>query len=177
MKQNIHFLKEIHDFIDMRFPNINREFFIACPVNGTDFALDTNTFDFHTAICKELFSGYIIKKTESNHIKKKHRCRGGVDHAVISGDGTVRMCPIAVEEEFVLGNLKSNSLFEIWTNPQGNIPYFRREYQHKTPQCKKCLNKKICGSMNCRIEALRLTGNSQNASPITCHIVSNIEIG
>lgn len=166
MKQNISNYCEIDNFVRDNYPDYENQIFIASPVSGTDFSFGIDEF---LEICEKhpkLKEPYF--KRSSSLLNKKHRCKGGVSHGVITADGIMKICPIAVENEFVIGNVAEKTLYDVWTNPPENIEYYRNEYVRGMRKCRTCLSRFKCGDKNCRIEAFRFTGDYKNPDPYTC---------
>ncbi len=171
MKQNFENVQNVKKLKVERFPEYEQQIFLATPVNNTDFSFDYTEIPFLKDMCPEMFDIYYAGKDNRLSPRKKHRCQGGVGHGVLTVEGIMKMCPIAEEDVFIIGDITKSSLFDVWVNPKETIKYFRGEYVKDMPQCKKCRHKLKCGINNCRIEALRLSGNYKNANPYTCMVV------
>lgn len=174
MRQNIDDVENVKALCRKVFPEYDQKIFLATPVNDTDFSFDYREIPFVVEKCPELFQDYFTGNKKGILLRKRHRCNGGIGHGVLTVDGILKMCPIAEEEVFVIGDIRKKSLYDVWVNPSDTIKEFRKEYEKETPQCKKCTERRRCGSKNCRIEALRLTGEYNNSSPYTCMAVKGV---
>lgn len=171
MRQNFSDVKAVKQMCEERFHCYEQRIFLATPVEGLDFDFAHDEIPRLIDVCPELFSDYFARNTSTIFGEKKHRCQGGVGHGVLTVDGIMKICPIAEEDVFIIGDITNSSLYDVWVNPSEIVKGFRKEYVKSTRQCKKCKQKRKCGVKNCRIEALRLTGNYLNSSPYTCMTV------
>lgn len=171
MRQNIENVQDVKKLKVEQFPEYDQQIFMATPVSDANFSFDYKEIPFLKNACPEMFDAYYAGKGNRLSLRKKHRCQGGVGHGVLTVEGIMKMCPIAEEDVFIIGDITKSSLFDVWVNPKETIKYFREEYAKDIPQCKKCRYKTKCGIKNCRIEALRLSGNYKNANPYTCMVV------
>lgn len=173
MRQNVDNVIQIRQLVMDLFPKCEHKIFIATPANNSDFSFDYEEIPRLKERYPELFSEYFPIDKCSLFQGRRHRCQGGVTNGVLTVDGVMKICPLAEEDGFIIGNTIDSSLTAIWNNPNDAIKEFRKEYIRKTHQCKKCKEKRSCGVKNCRVEALRLTGDCKNANPYTCMVVKN----
>lgn len=168
MKQNINGIADVRRMCKEQFPEYEHQLTITTPVDGVDFSLSLQEISDLKAQYPDLFDRYFSEKKRLLFQKKRHRCQGGVGSAALTADGILKICPLASENCFVIGDIKQATLSKVWMEPSDSVKMFRAEYVKSTPQCKRCKAKRRCGNMNCRVEALRLTGNCENANPYTC---------
>lgn len=171
MKQNIDNIDAVRHLVMEHFPKYEHKIFIATPVKDLDYFIDYRDIPRLEENYPEMFNEYFPVKKRFLFQNKSHRCQGGVSGGVLTVDGILKICPLAEEDVFIIGNTTSSSLSDVWNNPSNSIKEFRKEYVKETQQCKKCKVKQNCGHKNCRVEALRLTGNCKNANPYTCMVV------
>lgn len=173
MRQNVDNIVSARQLVMEHFPEYEMKISVATPVDNSDFSFDYSEIPKLKEQYPELFSEYFSAKKHSLFQEKRHRCQGGVSGAALTVEGVLKICPFAEEDVFILGNIVGSSLSTVWNNPNDSIKEFRREYIKKMQQCKKCKEKRNCGTRNCRVEALRLTGDCKNANPYTCMAVKN----
>lgn len=54
-----------------------------------------------------------------------------------------------------------------------NIERIRKEFHQNHEKCKECANKRRCKKVqDCRVYALKYTGDMDNPSPICCYVAS-----
>lgn len=85
-------------------------------------------------------------------IKKRGVCGAGITEIMIAANGSIYPCPLLVESTFCSGNLRNNSLNEIWNDPQGLLSTLRNILIEGS-YCGKCNKKAECGG-GCRARAL-----------------------
>jgi len=76
-------------------------------------------------------------------------CRAGLTNIGIDSVGNVKGCESLYDDRFIEGNLRNQSLKEIWNNPE-NFAYNRKfSYDMLTGKCKSCNKKERCAA-GCR---------------------------
>ncbi len=173
MRQNLDNIETVKQLVKEYFPRYEHKIFVATPVHNLDFSFSYNDIPKIKERYPEIFDEYYAVKKKLLFRNKQYRCQGGVSGAVLTADGVLKICPIAEEDVFIIGDITDSSLSAVWNNPNDTIKEFRREYIKKAQQCIRCKAKHRCGNMNCRVEALRLTGDYKNANPYTCMAVKN----
>lgn len=110
------------------FPKYEHKIFIATPANNLDFSFDYEEIPRLKERYPELFSEYFPINKCSLFQGRRHRCQGGVTNGVLTVDGVMKICPLAEEDGFIIGNTIDSSLTAIWNNPndasknlEGNI--------------------------------------------------------
>lgn len=81
-------------------------------------------------------------------------CRAGINYCDISPNGSVFPCPFLEFPEFIIGNIREKSLYELWNRSSSRWNVLRKKvlYTNKTGQCKlatKC--RKGCSAQSYHI--------------------------
>ena len=76
-------------------------------------------------------------------------CRAGLTNIGIDSIGNVRGCESLYDERFIEGNLREESLYEIWNNPDAF--FYNRHFtlEHLTGKCRGCIYGSKCAG-GCR---------------------------
>lgn len=95
---------------------------------------------------------------------KKLKCSAGYTTLVISPDGAVYPCPYLTE--FPIGNVRDNSLHDIWHNNDGILGKFRNmEQRHLKGKCRTCrFVPQFCDG-GCRAASYIVNGDFFGESP------------
>lgn len=93
-------------------------------------------------------------------------CGLGIYSLYIDSYGKVLLCPLLNQDENIVGDLRQDSLQEIWENST-----LLREYRKKTladiNECNTCINSHICRG-GCRARAYFANNNLLSKDPISC---------
>lgn len=95
-------------------------------------------------------------------------CSAGTIRIAVSSDGMVYPCVHAFgHEELIVGNLKEQSLQEIW-NDEERWRLFRGEIKlEEIDTCNKCSLRNECSQKNCRLKSYH-DSKSLYAKPVSC---------
>lgn len=93
-------------------------------------------------------------------------CGFGLYSAYIDSVGKVLLCPLMNEDEHVIGNIKKQSLKQIWESSQV-LQNFRQYTLAEIEECNTCPNINACRS-GCRARAYYLNGSVIKKDPIGC---------
>jgi radical SAM protein with 4Fe4S-binding SPASM domain len=84
-------------------------------------------------------------------------CGAGRNIIHVTYRGDVVPCSLFTEDQFVQGNVRSQSVAEIWETSE-LLSFFRKTTVDDIPECKDCAYKYLCGG-GCRAEAYFLDGD------------------
>jgi radical SAM protein with 4Fe4S-binding SPASM domain len=157
-KENFRYLPEMQQLF--RKLSVNEHSFFIVYFTGRRASSITRTLLFSPDDRKEL--EYICKNlgvtatapeeegstTDSNYVIN---CNVGRVHLVIAPNGDVLPCLVFDRERFVLGNVKRNSIREIWENSE-MLNMLRAIDMQKVPECSSCEYLRRCRG-GCRARA------------------------
>lgn len=100
--------------------------------------------------------GYFSKELPNIGLGPWKGCGAGISHVDIRSNGDMIGC-LALPNEYVEGNIRQNSIKEIWVNPD-SFAYNRKfKKQNLTNECIGCKYGKVCKG-GCTMFSLSLTG-------------------
>ncbi len=107
-------------------------------------------------------TGYYSKLTPFMGIKHWKGCSAGISTIGIESDGSIKGCLSMQDAMYIEGNIREQSLKEIWTNPN-NFKYNRRfELSDLGGICKDCKYGPICRG-GCSEKSMSYTGQLHNS--------------
>ncbi|SES41649.1 radical SAM additional 4Fe4S-binding SPASM domain-containing protein [Butyrivibrio fibrisolvens] len=167
MKKNIHQIDKLIEYLKSTFPNTSINAGLIIPVGDNDIDFKEDEFERLEEKCPWIFEKFIKDKD------REERCFGGVSLCSLDAQGNVTICTAAREKDFILGNIRDRSLYDIWMKPSPKIERMRKEFHQNHEKCKECANKRRCKKVqDCRVYALKYTGDMDNPSPICCYVAS-----
>jgi len=98
---------------------------------------------------------------------KRKKCQAATEEIFIASNGDVFPCALFLEQEYLAGNLKQQTLQQIWDNP-GELFGQLRDIIGNKRYCKNCHCKDDCGG-GCRARAVAMSnGNLLASDPSSC---------
>lgn len=167
MKENFQFIKELDDFVNLRYPNAIHTHDFVFPMGNAknNHALsvaEINSLDFHTSRNEN-------NSENSGENKELFRCSGGRSQCTIMCNGKIKTCNSACDECFVFKhNVYEVGIKKAWEDCGYNIKKYRKEKNHMSIDCKKCNLNKSCTVKDCRVLGHAYCGSVNRSNPIAC---------
>ena len=177
-KINISNVVAVREFVKKEYPKFERKTFFISPTENTEISFSGLEIKNMSSEYEFLLKNYFKRHNVRRFLcfgRKRRRCYGGVVNGVITADRKVKCCPLAQDEDFVMGNISERDLVSIWDMPDNGTEEFRNEFIRNSIKCKKCVHRRKRGDANCRVEAKSLTGDWRNESPYTCSALEHME--
>ncbi len=95
---------------------------------------------------------------------KFYRCGAGVNSLHIMNNGEVKAC---LDLDFSFGNIKTESLYNIWETTNPNLKKIRNSCLEKVKVCKNCQHLKYCKG-GCMAEAFKYWGDIRSPDINRC---------
>lgn len=120
----------------------------------------------------EIELGHVLRYVDGEVILNKyspndHACDYFLERVAIWPDATVSPCSMLMDKPYAVGNLKENTLIELWENPV--MRYYKEIKINQTgnEECKTCDKISECG-VGCRATAIFAGGTYEDVDPYTC---------
>jgi radical SAM protein with 4Fe4S-binding SPASM domain len=108
----------------------------------------------------------LIKTPEGQKRKIDSYCGLGENFFYIGSEGSISLCPMLNFGEYVLGNVKKESLRSIWEKSP-LLNYFRKKEHIRDSDCEDCKVLDICAG-GCKAKSLFFNGSINSSDPWMC---------
>lgn len=93
-------------------------------------------------------------------------CGFGLYSAYIDSEGKVLLCPLMNQKKYIVGNIRENSLNQIWKSSE-ILQEYRKHTLAEIEECNTCQNINSCRS-GCRARAHFINGSILTKDPVSC---------